>query len=44
MDEEDVKYRDRHRYTQNGILLSHKKEENFANCSNMGELRGHDAK
>ena len=28
-------------YTYNGILLSHKKEQNFAICSNMDGLGGH---
>ena len=28
----------------NGILLSHKKEQNFALCCNMDGLRGHYAK
>ena len=27
----------------NGILLSHKKEQNFTTCSNMDGLGGHDA-
>ena len=31
-------------YTHNGILLSHKKEQNFAICSNMDGLGGHYAK
>ena len=46
MDKEDVihTHTHTHTHTHNGILLSHKKEENFANCRNMGELRGHDAK
>ena len=30
--------------TCNGILLSHKKEQNFAICSNMDEYGGHYAK
>ena len=30
-------------YTYNGILLSHKKEQNFATCSNMDRLGGHGA-
>ena len=30
-----------HTHTHNGILLSHKKEENFAICSNMDGLGGH---
>ena len=38
MDEEDVAY------IFNGILLSHRKEQNFALCSNMDELGGHHAK
>ena len=31
-------------YIYNGILLSHKKERNFAICSNMDGLGGHYAK
>ena len=31
-------------HTHNGMLLSHKKEGNFAICSNMNGLRGHYAK
>ena len=31
-------------YMYNGILLSHKKNENFAICSNMDGLGGHYAK
>ena len=45
MDKEDVRYT--HTYihtTYNGILLSHKKEQNFTICSNMGGLGGHYAK
>ena len=38
MDKEDVVY------IYNGILLSHKKEWNFAICSNMDRLGGHYAK
>ena len=30
-----------HTYTHNGILLSHKKEGNFAICSNTDGHRGH---
>ena len=45
MDEEDVVYThththtDTHIHTQNGILLSHKKEQNNAICSNMDGSR-----
>ena len=38
MDKEDVVH------VYNAILLSHKKEQNFAMCSNMDELGGHHAK
>ena len=38
MDKEDVVY------TYNGILLSHKKDWNFAICSNMNGLGGHSTK
>ena len=38
MDKEDMAY------IHNGILLSHKKEWNFAICSNMDGLGGHCAK
>ena len=31
-------------YTHNGILFSHKKEQNFATCSSMDELGGYYAK
>ena len=31
-------------YIYNGILLSHKKEQNFAICSNMDGLGGHYSK
>ena len=31
-------------YIYNGILLSHKKERNFAVCSNMDGPEGHSAK
>ena len=34
MDKEDMAYRD------NGILLSHKKEQNLAICDNMDRPRG----
>ena len=40
MDTEDVEYI----LEYNGILLSHKKEQNFAICSNMDGLEGHYAK
>ena len=33
-----------HMYTHNGILFRHKKELNFAICSDMDGLRGHYAK
>ena len=33
-----------HTHTHNGIQLSHKKEQNFAICSNMEGLGGHYAK
>ena len=33
-----------HTHKHNGILLSHKKEGNFAICNNMDGLRGHYAK
>ena len=33
-----------HTHTHNGIILSHKKESNFAICSNMEELGGYYAK
>ena len=34
-DEEDVEYTHTHTHTHTGIQLSHKKEGNFAICSNM---------
>ena len=37
-------YTHMHMYTYNGILLSPKKEQNFAICSNMNRLWGHYAK
>ena len=33
-----------HTHTHTGILLSHKKEQNFAICSSMNGLGGHYAK
>ena len=38
MDKEDIVY------THNGLLRSHKKEQNFAICSNVDGLGGHYAK
>ena len=40
MEGEDVVY-NTHTHTHNGILLSHKKEGNFAIYSNMDGLGGH---
>ena len=37
-------YTHTHTHTHNGILLSHKKEQNFAICSNIDGLGGHYAK
>ena len=37
-------YTHTHTYTHNGLLLSHKKEWNFAICSNMDGLGEHYAK
>ena len=37
-------YTHTHTHTHNGILLSHKKEQNFSIYSNMDGLGGHHAK